>query len=194
MGPDGERSGRPLAGEHGPIRQPGPACVPLDELHAHGVHHGPDRQERQGADQSLAVALQAVAKASGHRHAQPDRPRGRRGSRAGLAREPHAAHLLRHPGRRRARRRSSCSSTAPSSSTRPTSATCSTSSARNCRSATSRSSSTCVRASRPSPAIVFGRAVGTGRRSARCESPRVLAPTCPIKHSRAAISTSARAS
>ena len=61
-----------------------------------------------------------------------------------------AADLLRHPGRASRRRRSSCSSTAPSSSTRPISATCSTSSARSCRSTTSRSSSTCAPASRRS--------------------------------------------
>ena len=57
VGPDGERSGRPVAGEHGPVRQPGPACVPHDELHADGVHHGQDRQERQGARSTSRKSL-----------------------------------------------------------------------------------------------------------------------------------------
>ena len=144
--------GRPVAGEHGPVRQPGPACVPLDELHADGVHHGQDRQERQGAHQPLAVAVQAVAKAREHRHAQPDRPRGRRGPSARRRARTARRASTTPPRSASPRPRSSCSSTAPGCSTRPTSATCSTSSARNCRSATSRSSSTCVPASRPSPA------------------------------------------
>ena len=52
-------------------------------------------------DQSFAITLQTVAKASEHGHAQPDRPRGRRRTCTQLTRKPHAADLLRHPGRRR---------------------------------------------------------------------------------------------
>ena len=48
MGPDAERPGRPVDGQHGPVRQSGAVLVPSDELHADGVHHGEDRQEREG--------------------------------------------------------------------------------------------------------------------------------------------------
>ena len=33
---------------------------PIDELHADRFHHGPDRQERQGPDQYVAIPVQAV--------------------------------------------------------------------------------------------------------------------------------------
>ena len=117
--------GRPVAGEHGPVRQRRPARLPQHELHAPGVHHGQDRQERQGRCLNLAQSLFKQAQPAGrHRHAQPGAPRGRRGPSAGHAREPVARGSTTPPRWASRRPRSSCSSTAPGSSTRPTSATC----------------------------------------------------------------------
>ena len=130
VGPDGQRPRRSDAEQHGPVRQPDPARVPHDGLHAHRVHHGQDRQERQGDAQPGPVAVQAVAAsgsapgrstASSARPSRPiPRPRARTGIRGSTT----------PPRWTSPRRRSSCSSTAPGCSTRPTSATCSTSSAR----------------------------------------------------------------
>ena len=141
VGPDRHRPDHGELGDDGQVRPHGPARLPDDGLHAAGLHHRQDRQERQGAAEPVPVDVQAGASAgsaparstaSSARPSRPIRP---------PPREPAAADLLRHPGRhgpaddRPVRQQ-------PRSSTRPISATCSTSSARSCRSTTSRSSST----------------------------------------------------
>ena len=88
------------------------------------LHHGQDRQERQGADQPGAVDVQAGQPAGRHRHAEPGPPRGGRGPPAAGPREPAAEDLLRHPGRRRAADDRPVRQHARASSTRPISATC----------------------------------------------------------------------
>ena len=104
----------PSHGEHGPVRQRRPARLPHHELHAPGVHHGQDRQERQGAAEPGAVDVQAgrtggsaPARSTGS-SARPSTPTRRRCARTG----PRGSTTPPRSAPRR--RRSSCSSTRPS--------------------------------------------------------------------------------
>ena len=75
---------RPVAGRHGQVRQRASSTPSAHELHAPGVHHGQDRQERQGAAEPVAVDVQAGAASgsaparstgSSARPSRPTRPR-----------------------------------------------------------------------------------------------------------------------
>ena len=90
------------AGQHDADRQMGslPAGrIRHDALRADRVHHGPDRQERESADQPRPDAVQAIASPRDDGPAQSHAARGGAPELAAVGPQPRAEDLLRHAGR-----------------------------------------------------------------------------------------------